>query len=78
MGTGTVTSKGQITIPKDVREDLGLEPGSRIAFVRNDEGNYEIHRERRSVRALAGALRFTGRPRTLEEMDKAIAEGAGM
>ncbi|MFT3877351.1 MAG: AbrB/MazE/SpoVT family DNA-binding domain-containing protein [Propioniciclava sp.] len=36
MATGSVTSRGQITIPKGVRDDLGLEPGSRVSFVKKE------------------------------------------
>jgi len=33
-----MTSKGQVTIPKDVRERLGLRPGDEIEFVEDGEG----------------------------------------
>jgi antitoxin PrlF len=35
----TVTSKGQVTIPKPVRDHLGIGPGSQIAFRRADDGS---------------------------------------
>lgn len=76
MSTGTMTTKGQITIPKDVRDELGLEPGSRVSFHKNDDGYFELHREKRSVKDLAGSLRHDGPPRTLEQMDAAIAAAA--
>ena len=38
----TVTSKGQVTIPKPVRDLLGLRPGSRVSFNRTDEGRVEL------------------------------------
>jgi AbrB family looped-hinge helix DNA binding protein len=41
----TVTAKGQITIPKAVREALGVKPGSKVDFRRNDRGNIEIIKE---------------------------------
>ena len=40
----TVTSKGQITIPKDVRDRLGLRPGDKIGFM-EDEGGWRIEKE---------------------------------
>ena len=38
----TVTSKGQVTIPKPVRDHLGIVPGSRIAFRRAADGSIVI------------------------------------
>ncbi len=38
MGKSKITSKGQITIPKDVRERLGLRPGDEIDFVEDKAG----------------------------------------
>lgn len=40
----TVTSKGQVTIPKPVREHLGIGPGSQIAFRRADDGSIVIEK----------------------------------
>lgn len=77
MSIGTMTSKGQITIPKDVRENLGLKPGSALQFEQNDEGSYTL-RPAATHRAidLAGSVPWDGPPVTLEEMDEAIARGA--
>ncbi len=38
MARAKVTSKGQITIPKDIRERLGLRPGDEVAFVEDGAG----------------------------------------
>ena len=38
----TMTSKGQLTIPKAVREQLGLHAGDRVEFVRGEDGGYRI------------------------------------
>ncbi len=35
----TVTSKGQVTIPKSVRDYLGVKPGSSVEFRRAEDGN---------------------------------------
>jgi AbrB family looped-hinge helix DNA binding protein len=45
-----LTVKGQVTIPKDVRDDIGLKPGEPVAFVKNENGDYVV---RKGVRAAA-------------------------
>jgi antitoxin PrlF len=77
MSVGTMTSKGQITIPVDVRRELGLHPGSRVAFVRTEAGTYEIRPDTASVRDLKGTIPKPQQPVTLDDMDRAIAEAAG-
>jgi antitoxin PrlF len=77
MSVGTMTSKGQITIPANVRKDLGLHPGSRVAFVRTEAGTYEIRPSTASVRDLKGSIPRPQKPVTLDDMDRAIAEAAG-
>jgi antitoxin PrlF len=75
MASATVTSKGQVTIPVDVRTRLGLETGDRIEFVLNEStGRYEVVPATRSVTALKGIIRKPARPVTIEEMNAAIAE----
>lgn len=46
----TVTSKGQVTIPKKVREHLGIQPGAAVDFTLNDDGQVVFTKagERRS------------------------------
>ncbi|MCL2453697.1 MAG: AbrB/MazE/SpoVT family DNA-binding domain-containing protein [Micrococcales bacterium] len=74
MPIATVTSKGQITVPKAVREDLGLAPGSQVVFAREPDGGYRIERQARPVARLAGVLRHDGPAKTLDEMEQGIAE----
>lgn len=76
MSTSTVTSKGQITLPRDVRQALGLGVGDKVDFV-EVEGGFKIVALRKDVRGLKG--RFAGRvkrPVTIREMDDAIAKSA--
>ena len=74
--TSTMTSKGQITIPAEVRGALGLHSGSRVAFVRTAGGSYELVPATTSITALKGIVAAPARPVTLEEMDAAVADGA--
>jgi AbrB family looped-hinge helix DNA binding protein len=76
MPSATVTSKGQVTIPIDVRTKLGLRPGSRLVFVPIDDGGYEIHVQAASIQDLKGALPPPSQLVTLEDMGEAIAAGA--
>ncbi len=76
MPTATVTSKGQITVPSEVRKALGLRSGSRVHFVRTDSGAYELVPEIRSVTSLKGSIANNGSAVTLEQMDEAVLAGS--
>ncbi len=74
MLESTLTSKGQTTLPKGVREALGLAPGDKVRYlVVGDE--VRIVRPR-PVMTLAGSLRHDGPAVSLEDMDRAIVDGA--
>lgn len=71
-----MTIKGQTTLPKSVRQALGLAPGDRLRYVILDDGQVRLMRTR-AIADLAGLLRREGqRPVSLDEMERAIAEGA--
>lgn len=72
----TLTSKGQVTIPVDIRTKLGLRQGSRLSFVPTPSGRYEIQVEGVSVRDLKGAVAPPCEPVSLQDMDEAIVAGA--
>jgi antitoxin PrlF len=74
--TATITSKGQTTIPKEIREFPNLQPGDRIDFV-VENGRVYLAPSNVDVRKLSGILYQPGRkPVSLTEMDEAIAAGA--
>ena len=75
MPTATLTSKGQITVPIEVRRSLGLRQGSRVDFVPDGHG-YRLQARSHRARDLVGVLPKPDRPVTLTEMDIAIAAGA--
>jgi AbrB family looped-hinge helix DNA binding protein len=73
----TVTSKGQITIPAQVRAALGIDVGDRVEFVEMEKGQFAIVAATRSVRELKG--RFQGKrskPVSIEVMSAVIARRA--
>jgi AbrB family looped-hinge helix DNA binding protein len=77
MPSAVVTSKGQITIPKEVREALGVETGDRVEFVESAKGVYEIVAASRDVRELKGLVARPRKPVSVEDMRKAVARRAG-
>jgi antitoxin PrlF len=76
MPSAKLTTKGQITIPLEVRRKLGLEAGDRVQFVESETGGYEIFPATGSVAAIKGIVPPVGRTITLEEMDNAIARAS--
>ena len=49
----TITSKGQVTIPKEIRERLGLEAGQEVEFVLADDGTVEVRPKKPALERLA-------------------------
>lgn len=74
MIESSITTKGQTTLPKPVRDALGVRPGDRVRYLIVD-GDVRILPVR-SIDRLFGALRADGPPATLDDMERAIAEGA--
>ncbi len=68
----TVTSKGQITLPKALRDKLHLEPGDRVEFIVEADGVVRMIPRKASVKQLKGMLPKPKRPVGLEEMEAAI------
>lgn len=78
MATATMTTKGQVTIPLDVRQRLGLDAGDRIEFVELESGGYAIKPAIKDIRSLKGLLRKPAKPVSVEDMNTAVrARGAG-
>ena len=75
MATAAVTSKGQITIPIEVRKKLGLKPGDRVRFIEGEHGEFVLKPKAGSIKDLEGCFRWTGKPVTIEEMNETIAKG---
>lgn len=76
MATATITSKGQVTIPREVRAGLGVSAGDRLDFVRLEDGNYAIVPASHSIRSLRGIIPRPKKPVSLEDMEAAISAGA--
>jgi len=72
----TVTSKGQVTIPKEIRDHLGVRAGGKLRFTSDADGRVVVTPAMLSIRRLFGILGKPPRRATLEEMDEAIRRGA--
>lgn len=83
MSTITLTAKGQVTIPKEIRQRLGLEAGARLRVDVDANGAIVVQPED-SARPKTGRSRVPGllrhlarnRPVSIEEMNEAIADEA--
>jgi len=76
VSTATLTTKGQITIPVDVRRALNVEAGDRVEFVEIEPGRFEVIAATRSVRELKGRFGKPQRAVSIEEMNASIAAQA--
>jgi len=76
MPTSALTSKGQTTIPKEIRDHLHLRPGDRIEFLKEPDGRIVLLPVTLDIRDLFGALPRPRRTVSLKEMDEAVREGA--
>ena len=77
MPSAMVTSKGQVTIPKAIRDAMGVRPGDRVRFTRRDDGTVTVEPETVDVRSLFGRFkRYAERAVTVEEMNEAVSDAA--
>jgi len=77
MSTSTLTSKGQTTIPKDVRKRLNLRPGDRLEFVIDEDGRVLVLPASIDASELAGMLKSPARPVSVGDMNRAIRRQGG-
>ncbi len=74
MTTATLTSKGQITIPAEIRHELQVDAGDRVEFVQIAPGRYEFVAVTRHVSELKGMFGVPAKPVSIEDMNQAIAQ----
>ena len=74
----TVTDKGQVTVPKEIRDQTGIVPGSRLDFEVQSDGTLRVRVLTRGANNLFGLVHRAGiKPRSIEEMDQGIATAVG-
>jgi len=77
MPSAKLTSKGQITIPLEVRERLGLDTGDRVDFIIRDSGEIVVEPATVDLLELRGSVKRRGKKVVrLEDMQRAIEAGA--
>jgi len=75
MVTATLTSKGQLTIPKAVRDSLNLHAGDRVAFIVHNDTEAVLKPVTKSVDEVFGRLHCAGQQRkSVEDMNAAVAK----
>lgn len=77
MPASKLSSKGQLVVPKDIRERMQLRPGDRVEFLVQDDGEVVIRPVVGDLRDLKGMLARPGRkPVSVSEMNEAIRRRA--
>jgi len=71
----TMTTKGQVTIPKALRDKLNLRAGDKLDFRLDDDGELRVVAATAPVTELKGMVARPARAATLAEMDEAIRAG---
>ena len=75
MSEARLSSKGQITVPRDIRERLKLKLGDRMRFRVADNGQVVVEAAKYHIGELYGLLRRKGgKPVSVEAMDEAIRQ----
>ena len=79
METGILSSKGQITIPKKIREFLQIQKSEKIVFIPLEDGSVLMKTEHKPAASLFGLLSHRKRetPATIDQMEAAIQEKRG-
>jgi antitoxin PrlF len=69
MSEATVTTKGQVTIPAEIRKALAIEAGAKVVFTQLDDGTTVMRAKTKSIMDLKGLLKRRGRARRKVSID---------
>lgn len=73
-----ITSKGQTTIPLEIRQAMGMEPGDVIRYVHRGDGSVILLPASKPASALFGMLgRYATEPATMEAYDRSLSSAIG-
>jgi antitoxin PrlF len=76
VSSSTITSKGQITLPKLIRDRLKVKPGDRVAFRERADGSIVVEAETVDLLELRGTIQPRVRGVSLADMGASIRRGA--
>jgi len=76
MITATITSKGQITIPKDIRDQLDRHAGDKIRFIEEEDGSINLLPIKKPLSALKGLVAKPQKPVSIAAMNSAVKRKA--
>jgi AbrB family looped-hinge helix DNA binding protein len=75
--TTTMTTKGQVTVPREIRDRLGLKSGDKMAFTMLSDGTVVMRPKTRRLADLAGSLTRAGQPKVaIKDMNPLKATAA--
>ena len=74
MPAAKVTSKGQVTVPIEVRREMDLGPGSKLEFISGQDGTWRLSKKKCSIMELAGVLSYKDAPVSIEQMGKSARQ----
>ena len=72
MPTSILSSRGQVTIPREIRSRLSLKPGDKVEFLIQADDSVQLFAKNRDVRDLRGMLGPVHRRLTIRQMDESI------
>jgi len=72
----TITSKGQLTLPKEIRKILNLHSGNKVEFMIDSDGNVKMVPIKSSIKDLKGIVPKPNKVVSLDEMQDAIEKGS--
>ena len=77
MAVSTITSRGQTTIPRHIREKIHLQEGDKIEWVETDDGHIEVIPITRDAAQVAGLFKhWVKKPVSIDDMNTAIKRTA--
>ncbi|PAV24543.1 AbrB family transcriptional regulator [Tamilnaduibacter salinus] len=75
-GESTVSAKGQLVIPREIRQALDVQQGDKLAWVVDDDGTLRVTLAKGDLMALKGRIKSGGKSVSVEDMDEAVQAGA--